>query len=439
MKGRTIRWLTAVIVLLALLAGGLWYFREPLLLWAAPKLVLPEALSEAVSDLEERFQAHPLQMLKKYLSPQGQYTADMMLHTENDILGPIHYDMTIRTNGTAPQLWAEGSADAGNRELDLKLYLDADYAAVSSEELVKGNFYGITYDTFAQDIREIPLLDYFVSDRILSQWNASVQSIQKAMAKPYTFSELPQLTEEETQVLLTGLMALPCEVEKTTVAAEDGYLQCRLLSYHISGETADLILENTPYGSGGTLDAKFYLLEKKVIKVTLSCTGGGSTLHISLDLGEEPEENPLHLQVRENQVGISRKYDITIDTKQTQPQYAETWKIISDTGRTTISFEWDPLLHELLLIRDESEATSVILQESGRGLKLESSDLQELLSVVIGKPTDTNRESPMSFGMTLRTGAQISAPPYRNLDQWSIEDFLILLEGLGSLIGIRIS
>ena len=39
--------------------------------------------------------------------------------------------------------------------------------------------------------------------------------------------------------------------------------------------------------------------------------------------------------------------------------------------------------------------------------------------------------------MTVRKGAAITPPDYKNLDKWSLDDLLILLGSIGGLLGFK--
>ncbi len=441
MKKQKMRWLLGFLLLVVFLTGGVWVYRDTLMLWIAPRAVLSRALSDALSALDERFQNHPLKLVMEEIDPEGKYTADVTLNTTNDILGSIQYAMTVHTNAADHQMLAEGMISSDRRNLDLNLYLDQQFMAVSSLDLVKGSYYGITYDSFDADIRKIPLLDFFVSDRIISQWDASVQSVKKAMSKNYVLPAFPDIQKEKLQLLLVGMMALPCDIEKTTVAVRDQYVECRLFSYSAAGKEVDSILAEMSYPSGSKIDAKFYLLEKELIKVTVICSGGGRSTHITLDLSEDLSCGCIDMQITQSQSGVVNQYSITVDTKQTQPEYRESWIITDGEGTIRISFSWDPSRQMLQLQRDDQVSASLQIQETESGLQMETKDLRQLMAVFSesGRGQGMTSKNPMECKMMVKKGSDILTPPYRSPDQWSIEDFLILLEGLGSLIGIRVN
>ena len=183
MKKKLHHWWIPLILVALVLALLTVIFWDTILLIVAPKAVLTGAVRVAVSQLEERFEDDPLRILLNTLDAEGKYTADIQLNSEHPSAGSVSYDMSVQTHGQNKQIFAEGLINADDVQLNISCYLDTAFMAISSDELVDGRFYGITYDTFSQDIRSIPLLDFFVSDKKLAQWEASVKDIQEQICQ----------------------------------------------------------------------------------------------------------------------------------------------------------------------------------------------------------------------------------------------------------------
>ena len=107
-------WLLGILAVLLLGIVG-FAFRDAILIRAAQKAVLTSALNDLFSQLEQRFQGDPLLIVAGSLDPEGKYTIDMEMATEKELLGPVSYDMTLRTDGTAHQLFAEGTASTSSK------------------------------------------------------------------------------------------------------------------------------------------------------------------------------------------------------------------------------------------------------------------------------------------------------------------------------------
>lgn len=438
-------WLLLIPALLiaVILAAVFW---DAILIRIAPKMVLTSALRQTFSQLEERFQKDPLLIFMRSLEPDGKYTACMELETEKDILGKITYDMTVQTDGVSHQFLADGVVKTSAMALDLSLYMDADFMAVSSEDLVKGNYYGITYDTFASDMRKIPLLNFVVSDNLLSQWEDSVRAIQDKMSRTYTQPKIPEISREDMQKLLLEVAAMRCKIEKCAILLDGTAFFCYKLDYSVSGNQVGDILSkitNEAYTGYTEVTVSFYLYENNIVKISLACEDGEATAQYSLDLGLAPADGMLTLQSIETRDGQYDEFIITVTTQQSENCYAETWdaymtKDGADSKRS-VTFEWNPTSGDMILkTGDSSESLSLNFSETENGFWIATDDFAQLIRIISQDPQQTDKADPISCTMTVEKGSDIISPVYKNLDQWSMEDFWVLLNGIGSLFGIKI-
>lgn len=444
MEKRKFRWWLLTVPVLLILGILAAVFRDAIFIWVAPKMVLTSALTKVFSQLEERFRDDPLLILARSVDPEGKYTADMELEMEKEILGKVSYDMTVQADGAAHQLFAGGVAKTADRTLDLSLYMDAGFMAVSSEELVRGNYYGITYDTFAADLRKIPLLNLMVSDGLLAQWDASVQDIRERMNRTYALPELPEISQEDMRQLLLGVAAMPCEVEKCSVMLDGEAVACHKLEYRASGKQVGEFLSevtNGAYSEDTAAVVSFYLYRNTVIKLMVACESGESTLSYSLILGLNPGEDALTLQGIRTGNGKSDEFLTTVTTQHGEDSYAETWNIYRASdgagSRISVSYDWNPTSGEMVLKSGDS-TVSLNLTETENGFRLVTDDLARLMQIAMQNVQTSTKDTEIQCIMTVTKGAEITKPVYKNLDQWSLEDFLVLLGGVGSLLGIKI-
>lgn len=446
MNRKSFKWLlllVPVLLIAVILAAVFW---EAIVIRVAPKAVLTSALTKVFSQLEERFRDDPLLILARSFDPDGRYTADMQMKTEKELLGQITYDMTVQTDGTAHQLLATGTARTSSKALDLSVYMDADFMAVSSEGLVNGNYYGITYDTFASDLRKIPLLNVVVSDSLLSQWDDSVQGIQEKMSRTYALPKLPEASREDVQKLLLGMVAMPCQIEKCSILLNGDPVTCYKLDYSASGQQVSGVLSQITDGDFSedvSVTASFYLYQNAVVKLLLICEAGESSMRYSLDLGLNPAEDVLTLQSIENRNGQFEGMTVAVTTQNRGNCYAETWEghktSGGETSQISFAYEWDPESGDMLLTPDgSSESLSLNLTETEDGFRIVTNDFSRLMQAIIRDPLSTSKASTVSCTMTVTKGSEIVTPAYKNLDQWSMEDFFTLLGGIGALIGINI-
>ena len=432
-------WLLGILAVLLLGIVG-FAFRDAILIRAAPKAVLTSALNDLFSQLEQRFQGDPLLIVAGSLDPEGKYTVDMELATEKELLGPVSYDMTLRTDGTAHQLFAEGTASTSSKAVDISLYLDTDFMAVSSEDLVKGQYYGITYDTFTADMRKIPLLNFLISDSLLTQWEASVREIQANMRRSYALPSLPETSDRDVRKALLGIAALPCKTQKCDIQLENSTVAGYQLVFSVSGQQMEQLLSIIGVETGGgAVVVSFYLLENAVVKISLQYETEEAVLQYSLDLGRDPLNDLLMLQGTQSVDGQYDELAIAVATQRQENRYTETWNIQKGSDTILIALDWNPLGGDMTLKTSASEEPcSLNLTKAEDGFRLVTEDLTHLVKAFSLDSQPVRKDAKITCDMTVSKGSEIAAPAYKNLDQWSMEDFLTLLNGVGSLLGIGI-
>lgn len=435
-------WLLGILVAL-LLGFFVFTFWDAILIRVAPKMVLTTALNDLFFQMEQRFQDDPLLIVAGSLEPEGKYTIDVDLETEKELLGPVTYDMTLQTNGTAHQLCAEGNVSTSSKALDFSLYLDSDFMAVSSVDLVGGICYGITYDTFAADIRQIPLLNFLINDSLLQKWESSVQEIQEDMGRPYALPGLPETSPEDMRKTLMGIAVLPCKAQKCAISLSDITVTGYKLDFSVSGQQIKQILSGMTDGTDigeGTAVVSFYLYENSVVKIGLLYEAEGSSLQYRLDLGQNPLENLLSLQGTQRKNGEDNKLAITVATQNEENQYTETWNIQKGNDDPLfIAFAWNPLSGDMTLKTSVAAQPCLLnLSETENGFRMTTDDLLSLVYALSPNGQTTQKDEMVSCVMNVSRGSEIVTPAYKNLDQWSTEDFLVLLNGVGSLLGIGI-
>lgn len=436
-KGKVKYWVPALLMLLALAAvfGGVAGRR------ICAKSKLTSALNHVFSQLGERFENDPLLIAAKCYDPEGKYSSHLEAAARHDLLGTITYNMTVDVDRRAHQVRADGTAQTGKQTVNLLLYLDPDFMAVSSDELMAGEYYGITYDTFASDLRKIPMLDFIVSDALLERWDASVQEIQEKVSRESNLPQIPEVRNEELRKLLLGIAAMPCQVLKSDIIVDGENLACTELDYTIAGEQIDRVLSRLA-GDGyvGSTDVvcSFYLHEDSLVRVTFSGTAEEQPFLCCMDLGLDPLHDPLSLT---GSHGASQSLSVTVTTQSTENRYAESWDIYTvSEGKEkdhSFAFDWEP--HSGLLnfrCGKLSAPLSLILQGTENGMRLETKDLGFLIGLLLQE--EEADSSQVSGILTISKGSAIEVPAYKNLDEWSMQDFLTLLAGVGSLMGIQL-
>ena len=107
------------------------------------------------------------------------------------------------------------------------------FAAITSEDLFKGGYYGITYDTFSSDVRSFPLLSRLIPSATLSKLDSSVEKLQVYMNRTRQIPQLPEVQEEDIHKLILGLLVLKSDVHKETLTVDGQSLECLRFDYSV--------------------------------------------------------------------------------------------------------------------------------------------------------------------------------------------------------------
>ena len=125
------------------------------------------------------------------------------------------------------------------------------------------------------------------------------------------------------------------------------------------------------------------------------------------------------------------------------PQQARTAEILEQQGRQKARFISTAVLHYI----NCSETPEVVLPPAPN-----TAEIEKIVLAVLKKHTAEDGVSAStddlsvvwkslegkkaSCSMLIKKGAEISAPDYKNLDEWSFQDLLTLFTGIGTVLDI---
>ena len=185
------------------------------------------------------------------------------------------------------------------------------------------------------------------------------------------------------------------------------------------------------------------MYEKTILRITLAWSADNQTVQYDLDLGQNPKEDPITLQGTVFEGEKAAYFTAKVNTLQGENLYTERWDIemtADGTSRQTVfDFKWEPISGAMeLKINDSAEPVSLVFQERENGFYMATSDFSELLKQLTQRDGAPIVNGETYCAMTITKGSQIAKPEYKNLSQWSMEDFLSLVSGIGSLLGINL-
>lgn len=441
MANRKFKWWLLLIPVLAaavILAIAFW---DTIAVYMAPKAVLTNALSDTVSRLDERFRSNPIRNLVDVYDREGKYTAQIELETSQELLGTVSYDMTVQTDLSANQAFAQGNIGFSGTNLALSMYLNGDFMAISSDELVNGAYYGITYDTFSEDLDHFPLVKHLIPSATMQKWESSLESIQELMTRSY---EVPEITSEDIRMLMAAILLLDSQVSREDIQLNGERVSSFVITYSAAGEAVRDILgyvldvSNAPEGE---ITASFYLYNNAVVKVELDGAAGENQISYILTLGEDALTAPLTLTENRRENGSISDFSLAVSTSMDTGRYVETVNFTQTADESSkavaVSYDWNTETGDMILSWNHSMPIRLNLTRNEDGICMVTDDFAQLMAILQKKEEGSTDSA--SCTMLLRKGSSVAAPAYKNLDKWSMEDLVTLLTGIGSLIGFRLT
>ena len=417
----------------------------------APRIVLSRALGTAVQQLDSRFERSPVHLLAHALDSRGRQQSALKLETEG-LRGAVVYDMNIRSQLTPNRICAEGAIISGGKILDLTLYLDEHFAAVSSRGLVDGQYFGITYDTFPEDLRDRQLLAALIGEKTITKWETSVAGLEETMTQPVC---IPALSVDDLMKVLYGSMALEPEIRRGTIQLPDtGVRSGYVVTFRIAG--TELAAIAAPYRERlmpelfswidsmgedpeSMVTINFYLDRGRLLQISAQLENGDKAVKGVFHIGELPGTEPISLRLELADAGEKQQYELKITTESKEETYREQLQFQKTEGGhpmdAILHYQWDLSSGDMTLklcVGSRKAEQRLNLRGEGETLTIRSQNIRPLLNFLL----EQGKNTPAICTLMIAPGKEVPTPEYRNMDQWSAEDLLTLLAGFGELLGV---
>lgn len=432
MKKRALWGILAAVTAVWIVSVAVYW--DTILMYAAPQIPIQAAFGQVCDDLEARYQESPIPILLGGYDENGLQAVSLELRTPDGGVGTLKVQADLKNN----QIFAEGTlpGEAGLGEIGL--YLNRDYAALTSETLLAGGYYGFRYDAFSQEIQArvvgletlmanisyyLPKAMYQEAEAALNtlrtsaeKMNEAVENLQENMSWEISLPSVPELHMEAIRSAPAALWALRGKVSTVEAEVNGKTLPCCKVVYTVEGETAQLLweqLSEKPFPQDAMLQLTFWLHQKSLVKLELTASAEGERMSGTLILGEDFRKDDLSLNLMapagKNISADLRQQDLTASVN--GKHYAYQWD--SQTGRMTIKLP-------------ERNPVALNLSKSGNGFRVETSQLDKLLKL--------NYLSGCDGVAVVTKGEDIQPPEYKDMEMWSLKDLLILLNGVWNVI-----
>lgn len=418
------KWWILPLAVLCIAAVFVFTFGDTILVHVSPKTVLASALTHTAEQLAARLESGPAAILAGTIDGGGQYTVDLDLEKADEKLGTVIYDMSVRTDGVNHQFQADGTVTVKDSSLDMSVYLDQDFAGLTSGTLLQGNYYGITYDTFSQDIRGSKTLTYLIGEDTLSQWESSVEQLKELMERDFTFSA-PELSEDDIRNLILGIITLDADVESEKLMLNGEEISAFRIDFYEN----KVVIEGL--GEFSEVNASFWIYEGAVIQARVDAAAGEDAYCIRLSTGINAAADPLTVTYESAEQFFSLSSGVAYD----ESHYAETLEIEANGKSHVVAYDWSRDSGEMTLEADGT-AVTLNLSKTDDGFCVQTEDMDVLMALIQGKKQTETSASRCT--MYVSKGSSISTPDYKNMDQWSVSDLLVLFGGIGSMFGLNL-
>lgn len=414
-------WVLLPAVVLILVTGA-WVFWDTLVMYAAPQIPLSRTIQRAAVSLEARYRESPLPVLLRGYDEEGRNTLEVELSDKGSPRGHLRIQTALEEN----QAMLQGDFPEGSKLPSLALYMNRDFAAITSETLLRGGWYGITYETFPQDLQSIPLVSLLLPQQVKGELEASVRDLQEKMNGSVFLPAIPEIQLEELKPALLGLWVLRPHVSVVDLYEEWDSREelCWQVSYAVKGKTAKFLWEKVlkaPYTGSEEIGLTFYLSQDALVQVELNATAGEVRSEYTLTMDQN--RDALFLTMSQTHIARSSR-EIQAISLATTPE-GKTIRM----GDKAFTYTWNVQTGDLTLKLPEKEPVSMNLSETETGFHIQKAKLGGLME-------QKNLFSDYTWDVLVTRGSEITEPPYKNIDQWSIEDLLILLNGVWSVFKV---
>ncbi len=444
-KKRLAAILIPCVALVAVVGVCLAAFGGGLMAKLSPKKSLRRAMEKTSESMTEYLKDTPHQALAEFVHAleNGTLSAGFSFDDGYDTVdGTVSLSCVMEEPavGLSADLTIDGQPVGGN------LYLDRACAALGASFLPET--YGVTYETFEEDLRASALPDYFgLSEEDITEAAAVVAGFQEGMESGSGTANVESAREDFWD-------SLEFEVSSETLELGGEDVRCTAYATRISEEAvSDLAHDLVPEEAASQLEELLSLY--KGADVTFYAAGGqmvGATVHnatewigmdftfdLSFDLGAKPEEGKWALSASLQPEGED-KVDLLLDyaPKSTGDTFADSLDVTAKADGETVNFtlgtEWERESGDWafsVMVDSVSVALHGNLTIEDNVCEITFDDLGKQLSALTG-----DESVGLSLALRSEKGVVTPKPDFRNLDQIdeaALNDIEAALEEFGSL------
>lgn len=380
-----------------------------------PRAAVRRAVLETADALSERFADNPVLYIASALNQPDQQISFQF--PEANSRATLHLQPRI----------LEGVCE--DDRLSARFFADKDGIAVASDQLTGNQWYGIRYDGFAEDISQIPLISWILSEALLNQWESGLNVLRSRFLADLISPQLPVFSREELSRLTFALASMKTQVQSTTITVGNAPQKCLRVHCRPGGLLSSLF--QTEQNNAA---CTFYLRDGQLILADITGEYEGQQIRFQLEAEGNPAADPIRILYSCKEEGRDGSFTVRFSTRSTGGILAESWQISATGQALDFSYRYDPTSGTATLTTGDKEPAALVFLSKAEGFHIETNDMSRLAALVA-----VDFPIPDAFSrcaIDAQPGSVPEKPEFITPDAWSTEDLLTLLEGLGSLLNI---
>ena len=173
------KWLIPVAAIAAVIVAGLFLW-QPILKMVSPDAYIDLMLSNTNKALEDRMEDTPAGVVSSVSDSMDDGSVDIDITYRDEYEGEMKGGIKLHSN-TEDQKWRlDADISAMGIDADISAYVDGNAFAIGSNALTGGKFYGLTYNSFEEDLRSSAFAE-MLDDESITAMTTMVDSVDQTL------------------------------------------------------------------------------------------------------------------------------------------------------------------------------------------------------------------------------------------------------------------
>jgi uncharacterized membrane protein YgcG len=422
-KKKWVRWgiPVASVLIIALLAALLW---EPILLRFAPNLYTSIVLNNTMNSLGKRADSGLGAVIKDATETLSDGTIDVNIAGKNKHNGrEITQNISIisKLKDKKVQIGYEYQDVVPITHTKFDLYLDMDIVAIRSDLMENGQFYGLKYDNFSDELKNSSYGQYLTDDEI-QQYDRIVQQFDDMISNDKYYETI---FEAYIDIVEDYIASLKPEQEKEFISLDGEDIECLVLTYEFTEEDVTELMKDileemeddtqlrdmmmnqgipstdpendqqnwlqmieefrntlntdTEGTDPNTAEMKFYVYHSRVVVIEFEPNiSAEAEATIRLSFGKDPRTSDIILETTASNYGITQKTKLTFQTDEEPNESKYRFVLENDVNgkkiENNVEIIWDR--ENVTVYSDGEKILSFGLKEINKGYRFSAKEIQ---------------------------------------------------------------